>query len=330
MKSAHCWINIGFLVAVAAMSMGGCSGGGGGGGGGGDPYTPGGWTKFVGNPVITPLNTWDLNGNWQPFVLKDGATYHMWYNGDTTAPDGFIGYASSIDSIVWTRQDTTPVLAPTIADWDDAEVADPCVIKNGLTFMMWYTGTSSSGGIVSIGLATSTDGANWTKSASSPVLAGSGSGWDAIGVGAPCVILDGSVYKMWYSGIDVIGATAIGYATSTDGINWTRSASNPVLTAAGASTWEGTGLALPRVVLDGSFYRMWYTTAPRNGVGYASSVDGVSWTKFSGNPVVVPGPAAWENGNLWGACVILDGTTYKMWYGAEPTATGMQIGYATK
>jgi len=63
--------------------------------------------------------------------------------------------------------------------------------------------------------------------------------WDDEGVKDPC-ILQGS-YKMWYSGYD--GSNwQIGYATSEDGVNWTRS-TNPVLTIGAATTWDDEGVS---------------------------------------------------------------------------------------
>ena len=47
--------------------------------------------------------------------------------------------------------------------------------------------------------------------------------FDSEEVRAPCVIKDGTTYKMWYTGEDIGNpANGIGYATSDDGINWTR------------------------------------------------------------------------------------------------------------
>ena len=50
---------------------------------------------------------------YKPFVLRDGATYRMWYNGSdrpfhcptgTLADDRRIGYAESIDGVHWTKR----------------------------------------------------------------------------------------------------------------------------------------------------------------------------------------------------------------------------------
>ena len=79
---------------------------------------------------------------------------------------------------------------------------------------------------------------------------------------APNVIKDGSTYKMWYTGKSSAGPYQIGYATSSDGIAWTKHGANPIITPADAGTWDG----LPvqhvgdcAVIKNGSNYEMWYT-----------------------------------------------------------------------
>ena len=63
--------------------------------------------------------------------------------------------------------------------------------------------------------------------------------WDDKYLFAPSVLLDDSTYKMWYSASSTASAgVKIGYATSTDGIVWTKFGSNPVLTPGAAGSWD--------------------------------------------------------------------------------------------
>jgi hypothetical protein len=65
---------------------------------------------------------------------------------------------------------------------------------------------------------------------------------------------------------------------------------------------------------------MWYVAAssehdPGIGIGTADSPDGVSWTKSPSNPVLVPGaPGDPDQDGVGSAGVVLDGSTYRMWY----------------
>ncbi|MBC8232067.1 hypothetical protein H8E77_21175 [bacterium] len=62
----------------------------------------------------------------------------------------------------------------------------------------------------------------WTKYSENPVLdVGADGEWDDTGVIRPNVIFNNGVYQMWYAGHDGTN-WRIGYATSDDGITWTK------------------------------------------------------------------------------------------------------------
>src|SRR4051794_19369095 len=70
---------------------------------------------------------------------------------------------------------------------------------------------------------------HWTKYSGNPVFEASIKYWDDGIILGHSVIKSGSTYRMWYAGGHSIeNATSIGYATSNDGINWTRYSGNPV------------------------------------------------------------------------------------------------------
>jgi hypothetical protein len=141
---------------------------------------------------------------------------------------------------------------------------------------------------------------------------------------------------MWYHGWGTGSGESgqIGYATSPDGIIWTRSLDNPVLTAGGSDSWEYPHVFDHTVLFDpnGGLYRMWYASYNeeidgRNRFGYATSVDGAHWTKWALNPVFYPGEAgSWDGGDIHHPCVILEGNTLRMWYAGHDGSYG--IGYA--
>jgi len=171
------------------------------------------WTKHTNNPVLDlGPGGWDSYHVANPTVLFDCDIYKMWYAGR----DGSrwrIGYAISTDGITWMKQPTNPVLniGPN-GTWDDKNVDVPCVIHNGSHYEMWYSGLSGS--TWRIGYAMSADGISWEKHQDNPVLdTGPGGSWSSTSVSYPYALLEGNVYKMWYSGSN--GSYAkIGYATS--------------------------------------------------------------------------------------------------------------------
>ena len=66
---------------------------------------------------------------------------------------------------------------------------------------------------------------------------GTSGAWDDNRVERACVIKDGAVYKMWYSGHN--GSNyQIGYATSNDGFIWEKHPGNPVLTAGSSGRFD--------------------------------------------------------------------------------------------
>ena len=180
---------------------------------------------------------------------------------------------------------------------------------------------------------------SWTKYNQNPVY-----GWGS----QPSVIFENDTFKMWfaYGIVDNIPPDSlkivVGYATSTDGINWTDYSANPVFDAESDSSWDSRVHDTPFVLHDSSGYKMWYTGSDHIGypwadslvmvIGYATSPDGINWTKYP-DPVLTKGPSgSWERLWLESPSVIYENGEYKMWYTGESTETGSslsQVGYAT-
>jgi predicted GH43/DUF377 family glycosyl hydrolase len=117
------------------------------------------------------------------------------------------------------------------------------------------------------------------------------------------------------------------------GSYWTRAASAAAVTP-GAAGWDGLMTGQPSLVKAGSNYFLYYdgqdATDYHYSIGVATSTDGVTFTKSSGNPVLKPNPqpGAWDMRDVRNPVVLYDGTTYRMWYwGSDGVST--QIGLAT-
>ncbi|MBP7687344.1 MAG: hypothetical protein KA765_05535 [Thermoflexales bacterium] len=170
------------------------------------------------------------------------------------------------------------------------------------------------------------------KNASNPVLAVGPSGsWDQSLVYDPAVLKDDTLYKMWYSGSNGT-SNRIGYATSPDGLTWTKYGSNPVL--APTLAWEGSRVFGPTVISDTGLYKMWYAASDgtTTRIGYATSPDGITWTK-QGNPVLDVGPTGagydtWDDAYVSRPSVIKIDGTYHLWYTGNDGLTD-RIGHAT-
>ncbi len=241
--------------------------------------------------------------------------------------------------INWTKDANNPILSGGADGTWNRHVSSPMVLYNSdsLRYEMWFH--ASDGPPIwepyLIGFATSYDGKNWTK-LDTAVLKPDPGTWDEKLVTFPVVIRENGAYKMWYTGWQGNNPGAIGYATSPDGVNWTKYPSNPVMTA-GTAAWETGGPHNGYVmVVPGGGYKMWYTGYDVNytigKIGYATSADGITWTKAdSVNPVLTTGsPGCWDDAELWVPCVLFINNTYHMWYsGMQAAQNPRQTGWAT-
>ena len=195
--------------------------------------------------------------------------------------------------------------------------------------MMWYTGDSGSSP-ARIGLATSTDGVNWQKSAGNPVLSPN-QNWETEGIVVGSVIHDGTFFRMWYAGYDSSWVARIGYASSPDGITWTKLGSNPILDVGASGSWDDGDVRGPAVIREGVAYHMWYegNDGMTSRIGHATSSDGVSWTKDPANPVLDVGQTGhWDWLDVYSPHVIVVGGQYVLWYSGETLPLAWQMGYA--
>lgn len=284
----------------------------------------------------------------EPFVLLEGATYKMWYEGSNATGQKHeqVGLATApAVGGAWARNPASPVMTHSGVNGtiDKTGVGDPSLLgTGGLNYTMWFGCRENAAHKTRIARATSTDGGlTWTKYALSPggptatILEGTVNAFDATATSSPHVILDGAVYKMWYQGLDPSGIYRIGYATSPDGIAWTKTA-GPVIDVGAAGAFDDRGASMPCVIKDGAIYRMWYIgrdDVGPNGVqrlGYAQSTDGITWVKYPGNPILdVGAPGAFDETRLWSPYVLKEGATYHIWYAGEDSGGEIRLGYTT-
>ena len=283
----------------------------------------------VGSP-----GTWDDARVGPDQILFENGVYRLWYTGwdGTTNLNFQIGLASSTDGINWMRDSLDPVVPKGgTGDWDSAGTSQPSVIKEGDFYKMWYSGGNSS--LRGIGYAESPDGVHWTKHPGNPVLwQGSPGSWDSWSSHWCSVIKDGAQYRMWYSGGASFTTHRIGYATSPDGINWTKYVGNPVLAPDHCGSWDDVQVWFPEVVKEGSTFHMWYAGYDTNAVcriGYAISEDGITWEVQECNPVLtVGGAGTWDDHGVLCA-TILPTKPWRMWYQGFDAGDIGRIGYAT-
>ena len=160
-----------------------------------------------------------------------------------------MAYAESSDGKSWTRYGSNVI----------SGVALPTILKVGSTYYLYAQATPGSS---SFSAYTSTDGINWTRQSTDIGINLGGAGaWDHafIYIFAPVAIINGTWYGLYSGGIDgtnFIGS--IGLATSSDGLTWTKYASNPVL----ANAWNSQAIKN----INGT----WYIWCEQNQLGRGS------------------------------------------------------------
>jgi hypothetical protein len=320
------------------------------------------WTKYTGEVSLKEgaINELFVQNAW---VIEDGGTYKMWYThsradmniGELTVNITSILSSEIIEDLIYLNLDEL---------LNDMANIDATALWNFLTATTTV-----------IGYATSDDGINWDI-VDDEVLAGTAGEWDNFST--PCVIKNSdNDYEMWFTHTDTtldetnladylddldntnpvvdrrnaiislanITSTAIGYTTSTNGINWNPPTPD-VLTSPGGGIWDS--VATPCVIKNSDTdYEMWYTYAqtdineayldnildPVNigdfgaddlwdilnnissTIGYAT-YDGIIWTDVD-NSVLSGTSGIWDS--VATPCVIKHSDTdYEMWY-THPT-----------
>jgi hypothetical protein len=196
---------------------------------------------------------------------------------------------------LWITNPNNPILGLGDAKQWDGEFASWATVVHvaPAEWRMYYSGKDALGQL-RIGLALSSDGANWRKYEGNPILdTGKSGDWDAQYVYAPVVWRDQDSWRMLFTGCDSSQHDnyQIGVAESEDGVQWTKCARNPVFcnpdaeftNRHGYQETEGWGL-----VADESGYTLLYNTVTRKPrqIYLARSSNLISWQPLSKKPLI--------------------------------------------
>src|SRR5208283_3311071 len=153
----------------------------------------------------------------------------------------------------------------------------------------------------------------------SPVLSPD-QAWEKAAVMCPDVIWDAEarLYRMWYSGGEQYEPDAIGYATSADGLHWTKDPANPIFRPNSAAVWEQARVAGAQVLrFDNWFYMFYigYRDIDHAQIGVARSRDGIAnWQRNPRNPIIRPRQGAFDQGACYKPYAVFDGPRLVVWY----------------
>ncbi|UCE39255.1 MAG: PKD domain-containing protein [Thermoplasmata archaeon] len=311
------------------------------------------WEKYADEngaiPVLEEGEIDDMDHPWVcgPGVLRDDDVlldddptnddelYKMWYSGNTIKQyyNFRLFYATSHNGVIWHKYVDASGSAIPVIDLggapdggDDASAYSPCVLKEEGVYKMWYSGQHLTTSPYKTLYATSLDGIQWTKYGI-VLNTGAPGERDERDAYAPDVIIDKSAlpserYKMWYTGQTPSGPFKIFYATSDNGIDWTKYSDSggaiPVFEPGGApGGLDDSSVSHQSVLKDNDgLYRMWYNGASSIGIRilYANSTDGINWDKY-GLAIVVGDTGEKDHAVVGGPYILKDDDErYKMWY----------------
>ena len=285
--------------------------------------TTAGWVKSADNPVLGG----DLGTCFDISVMKEQDVYRMWFSW---RPKKSIALVESRDGVHWSKPPLIVLFPNDKTDWE-RDINRPVVIRNGDgRYQMWYTGQAR--GRSWIGYATSADGKTWERASERPVLSAD-KPWEKVAVMCPHVIYDEHAreYRMWYSGGEQNEPNAIGYATSQDGVSWTKHPDNPIFRPDSNSLWERDRVTACQVVRQGEWHLMFYIgfrDEAHAQIGVARSKDGVTgWQRHNSNPIIRPGNDKWDHDAVYKPYAIFDGQRWMLWYNGRKGGVE-QIGLA--
>lgn len=228
----------------------------------------------AGKPVLElgPLGAFDDSGVFPSWIAAhDGIRYMYyvgWMQGRRVPYYASLGLALSRDGgKTFERVSRAPILGRTSVD--PFLIGSACVLIEGGIWRMWYLTAlkwemenGSPRPYYHIRYAESKDGIQWKRDG---VVCIDFQHEGETRIARPCVIKEGSEYKMWYCYAIGAGGYRIGYAESGDGIDWERKDDQAGIDVS-ASGWDSEMVCYPFVFEHRGRKYMLY-----NGNGYGKT-----------------------------------------------------------
>jgi hypothetical protein len=221
-------------------------------------------------------------------------------NTERPAPDQG-GFPRELVSFA--RQGDGPVFqAAGPGHWDAKIRERGWVLREDGGYKLWYTGyDGTADGRRMLGLATSPDGVTWTRHPANPLVRDH---W----VEDVMVARDGGRYLMFAEGEN----DRAQLLASADGVTWERLGRLDVRLANGEPIPDGP-YGTPTAFRDGGRWLFFYERSDK-GVWLAASDDLKVWTNVRDEPVLTPGPGAYDRDMIALNQVIKHGGRYYAYY----------------
>jgi hypothetical protein len=217
--------------------------------------------------------------------------------------------------------------------FDESGVTVSCIAHSEDATYLYYTGWTLGVSVpfyFYVGLAVRPAGEHaFRRVSAAPIL--ERNAVDPYLTASPWVLRENGAWRMWY--VSCVDWTMVDgeprhryhvrYAESTDGIVWRRDGRVSV-DFADESEYA---ISRPCVVHDPDSYRMWFAArGDRYRLGYAESLDGLTWTRDDSRVGLEPSREGWDAELAYPAILDVGTRRYLLYNGNGYGATG--IGYA--
>ena len=253
-------------------------------------------TLYSEEPVISRENgNRYLNGG---AIIFHDDQFHMFSNFFNSWPGATTSYYyTSPDGREWTRQIEEPLFTVDDVPLEGTgALALSGLVQPDGTWVLYYHTFSSGSQQGWIGRATAPEPTGpWTFDEEPVLSPGSEGEWDDLHVMRVNVLPqeNGEGYVMYYAGTTKGRHSAIGMATSADGIVWEKyddpttteapfAESDPIMVP--QAEWEGIALGRPEVVKTADGWVMMYEGSGGGKSGFAISSDGINFKRYANNP----------------------------------------------
>ena len=255
-----------------------------------------------------PAGAWDAGGVREAFVLAHQGLLCLFYTGfaDSENQSSAIGFATSMDGLVWEKHPDNPILTASESGFDAQRVYWPSVTAAEEGWRLYYAGTpdSETRNALEIGLAQAERPERpWARAAAPVLETGAVDQWDSLSMAPGPVIHFEDGYRMCFSAFGSRGAF-IGMARSDDALSWQKyddpasttiafSASDPVF-GGESSSWDRIvwGASMLPVLKDSSSgWALFYhgdalSSSQAPALGQAFSMAGLDWLRPFAEPIV--------------------------------------------
>lgn len=284
------------------------------------------WKKYSNKPVLGNENTGTV---FDPYVMKDlDGKYRMYVSWRKNKS---IAVTTSEDGINWSELKEV-LNRDKSTGWED-DINRATVIYKDDMYYMWYTGQTNN--VSKIGYAVSKDGYSFEK-IEQPVLVPEKE-FENKSVMNPYVMYDEEemIYKMWYAAGETYEPDVIAYATSKDGIHWTKYEKNPIFEKNkdynSLDNYKVGACEVHKINNEYLMFYIGYTDINTARIFVAKSKDGINdWERYGRYPIIQPEHNMFDSEACYKPTVIWNkiDSKWMMWYNGR-TGSDEFIGLAT-